>query len=219
MKNGISNNNADIINDLHDDISREPNRGGGRLPDEICALDHDKLHTKDDKINVNIYRYKFTQEFMDELYQFSKIHQYDDRKSFKAAWDIWVEENNEIVRSNIVRLSELNYEGDVLDKMFKSARYYFRKKNPQKPEPKERREYVSLQKDILDAMDDHITSNIGSDDYKPSDGFVDFCNKHTEILKEEVKYLVEKKITDSTFIRDKIKKTYKNRYFMIISNK
>ena len=33
------------------------------------------------KININIYRYKFTPEFMSELYQFSKIHQYDHRKA------------------------------------------------------------------------------------------------------------------------------------------
>ncbi len=33
--------------------------------------------------SINIFRFKFTQEFMSELYKFSKIHQYDHRKDFK----------------------------------------------------------------------------------------------------------------------------------------
>ena len=41
--------------------------------------------------NLNpIYRYKFTEHFMEELYEFSKIHQYDARKDFKEAWKIWI---------------------------------------------------------------------------------------------------------------------------------
>jgi len=34
---------------------------------------------------VKIYRYKFSDEFIEELYKFSKIHQYDHRKDFKEA--------------------------------------------------------------------------------------------------------------------------------------
>jgi hypothetical protein len=72
-----------------------------------------------------IFRYKFTQEFMDQLYQFSKIHQYDDRKSFKEAWLQWVIDNEELVGSEVTRLADLGYKGDIIDKMFKSGRYYF----------------------------------------------------------------------------------------------
>ena len=84
------------------------------------------------KIYTNIYRYKFTQSFMDELYQFSKIHQYDDRKSFKEAWLLWVETNLDMINTEIARLTDLKYDGDIVDKMFKSARYYFRKKSTKK---------------------------------------------------------------------------------------
>lgn len=75
-----------------------------------------------------IYRFKFTENFMTELYKFSKIHQYDDRKDFKEAWKIWTEENDDIIELEMCRMLRLGYNGDVLDKMFKSARYYFRKK-------------------------------------------------------------------------------------------
>ena len=46
---------------------------------------------------INIFRYKFDEDFTSELYKFSKIHQYDHRKDFKEAWNIWIEENEELV--------------------------------------------------------------------------------------------------------------------------
>ena len=168
--------------------------------------------------NVNIYRFKFTQEFMDVLFQFSKIHQYDDRKSFKDAWNTWVEDNEEVVDSEVTRLKKLQYDGDIMDKMYKSARYYFRKKSTVKVDPKDRRQYVGVQKQLLLAMDSHIIASTRDPYYKPSEGFSEFCSSHLELLQEEVKRFVEDhKITDSAFIQDKIKKTYKNRYFMFIS--
>jgi hypothetical protein len=171
----------------------------------------------DDNINVNIYRYKFTNEFTDELYKFSKIHQYDHRKDFKEAWEKWTEENDDMIDKEIRRLTNLGYDGDILDKMFKSARYYFRKKSTEKKEPIKRRIYVGSQKDLLDAMDQHIKNNIKSSDFKPSDGFDEFCRNNIELLKEQVNQFVQSGIKDSNEIKNKIKKTYKNRYFIIIS--
>lgn len=170
--------------------------------------------------NINIYRYKFTQEFMNEIYQFAKIHQYDERKKFKEAWEIWMDINTELVNSEITRLSNLNYQGDIVDKMFKSARYYFRKKGTVKKEPIQRSNYVAINKDLLDAMDEHIITNITKKDYKPSDGFVDFCDTNISLLKEEVSRLFEEEgiQKDAKIVEKKIKKTYKNRYFLIITN-
>jgi len=167
--------------------------------------------------NINIFRYKFVDEFTKELFKFSKIHQYDHRKDFKDAWNIWTEDNDEFISEEVRRLKNLGYDGDVLDKMFKSARYYFRKKSVEKKEPIKRRDYIGLQKDLLDSMDEHIKSRIDKEDYKPSEGFDDFCKSHMNLLKEEVNNLCRNGLTDSEEIKNKIKKTYKNRYFLIIS--
>jgi hypothetical protein len=177
---------------------------------------------RDDIINeecdckiINIHRYKFTQAFMDELYEFSKIHQFDDRKLFKEAWTIWLEESDTLIQNEQERMNNLGYEGDVLDKMFKSARYYFRKKSSIKPEPKERRKYISVKRELLEEMDNHIVGGLNNKNkYKPSEGFDDFCQKNTETLKKEIETLIEKNI-ESSEIMAKIKKTYKNRYFML----
>ena len=168
-------------------------------------------------ININIYRYKFTDDFTSELFKFSKVHQYDDRKTFKEAWNVWMENNEEIVNLEYRRLKTHGYIGDIYDKMFKSARYYFRKKSTEKKEPVKRRIYVSSQKDLIDSMDEHINCNIESGDFKPSVGFDDFCKQNVDLLKEEIIILQRAGLTDANEIKAKIKKTYKNRYFLAIS--
>jgi hypothetical protein len=166
---------------------------------------------------INIFRYKFTNDFTDELFKFSKIHQYDHRKDFKDAWTIWLEENEDTVTEEVNRLSKLNYKGDIFDKMFKSARYYFRKKSTEKKEPIERRNYISVQKGLIEAIDRHIKLQVNNVDYKPSEGFDNFCKNNADLLKYEVNVLIKLGFNNSDEIKNKIKKTYKNRYFL--SNK
>ena len=57
--------------------------------------------------DINIYRYKFTNEFTCELFTFSKIHQYDHRNDFKEAWNNWIKDNDELVDKEVKRLVEL----------------------------------------------------------------------------------------------------------------
>lgn len=170
-------------------------------------------------INANkstIFRFKFSDDFISELSQFAKIHQYDDRHAFKEAWNNWVEENQDLVDTESRNLINNGYDGDVLDKMFKSARYYFRKKSTEKKDPVVRRTYINVDKQLLDAMDEHIMENIDDDDYQPKSGFTDFCNSNIELLKKVVNEICQSGIKDAREIEDKIKKTYKNRYFVLV---
>jgi hypothetical protein len=170
------------------------------------------------KINTaQIFRFKFTEEFMVDLYKFAKIHQYDHRKDFKEAWTVWTEENEDLVLEETDRLHNLGYDGDILDKMFKSARYYFRKKSPVKAEPKQRRQYISVSHELLEAMDTHIRSNIGSKDYQPKTGFVNFYEANNTLILQTFRSFCQQNIKDVEFIQTKLKKTYKNRYFMFIN--
>lgn len=163
-----------------------------------------------------IFRFKFSDEFITELSQFSKIHQFDDRHAFKDAWNTWVEDNEELVNIETRNLINNGYDGDVLDKMFKSARYYFRKKSTEKKAPVTRRTYINVDKQLLDTMDEHIMDNIDDEDYQPKNGFADFCQNNLELLKEVVNQICQSGIKDAREIEDKIKKTYKNRYFVLV---
>jgi len=161
-----------------------------------------------------IYRYKFADDVCAELDRFSKVHQYDDRKTFKEAWTEWTADNEDLVAAEVQRLTNLGYDGDVVDKMFKSARYYYRKKSTEKKTPTKRRNYVGVQKELLEAMDKYISEN----DCKPAVGFVEFCKAHMDLLKAEIDILRANGITERKDIENKIKKTYKNRYFMQIKS-
>lgn len=165
---------------------------------------------------ANIYRYKFDDVFVEQLSRFAKIHQYDHRKDFKEAWAKWMDENEEIVSEEVRRLTTLDYKGDIIDKMFKSARYYFRKKSTEKKAPCKRRDYVGVCKELLAAMDEHIKTNLSN--IKPSTGFIAFCKQEVGLLEREVHHLVELGFTDANEIGNKMKKTYKNRYFVVINS-
>jgi hypothetical protein len=211
------NSNSDITNNISNNM-RTINIGNSAYEAPVSANNTDATDNNTSKINsINIYRYKFTDEFATELYKFSKIHQYDHRKDFKEAWSLWLEEHDELVCSEVRRLTETGYEGDILDKMFKSGRYYFRKKSTEKREPTERRVYISVSKQFLEIIDNHLTNNINKPDFKPSSSFDAFCKEHISELGEEVKLLCKNGMTNSQEIKDKIKKTYKNRYSVFIS--
>jgi hypothetical protein len=199
----------DNINNVSRDISRETISECRRNDSESFAESASFLQ-RDSGASKLIFRYKFSESFSQELYEFSKIHQYDDRKTFKESWENWIEENNDVIDYEIERLTKLGYQGDILSKMFKSSRYYFRKKSTEKKEPVQRRSYVSVSQDLLNSMDEFISK---SNDTKPSQSFVEYCKTNTPLLQEEVSCLFNKGIKDHIEIRDKIKKTYKNRYF------
>ena len=169
----------------------------------------------EEKNKRKIYRYEFSRELMDQLYNFSKIHQYDDRIIFKDAWEIWVLNNSDIIDNESEKMKNDGYTCiDINKKMYISARYYFRKKIIS-INPIQRRIYVTVQKTLIKSIDKHILYNINNlIELKPSDGFVDFCNNNKNILKEEISYLFQQGITDLKYIQNKIKKTYKNRYFL-----
>lgn len=223
--NGFNNNiiNIDTIFNINETYNSErnihnsdPNNGSNM--DEFGEF-REERNENIDAMRIMIYRFKFTEDFMEELYKFSKIHQYDDRKDFKEAWKVWTEDNETLISEEINRLINLGYDGNILDKMFKSARYYFRKKSTEKKEPKQRRQYISVHRDLLNAMDRHIEENMYNSDYQPKNGFVTFCKDNEKLLKESISKIFEQGIKDSHMIEDKIKKTYKNRYFMLIVNR
>jgi len=221
QNDGIINNNFN--DNIHDNVNgydRTNNNKFYELRDTSGITESNITSNKNrnvDDININIYRYKFSSDFIIEMSNFAKIHQYDHRKVFKEAWDVWLEENDELISNEIVLLTDLGYHGNILIKMFKSARYYFRKKSTEKKELTKRCAYIGVKKELLSAMDQHVSSSINQPDYKPSDGFEEFCKNHIDLLKEQVNNFCKNGFSNHVEIKKKIKKTYKNRYFLQIS--
>ena len=186
-----------------------------------------------------VFRFNLSDEMVDALLQFSKMHQFDDRHSYTDAWSEW--KNNTdisiIINNEIRRLQSLDYKGSaesIENKIFKSGRYYFRNKSFVKAPPKPRGKYTSVSKELICAMDEHIlrgtTSTTTTSDNNngqfpspasPAELFNDFCKKCVGVLKTEIDRLVdlEEFSEDPSLIIPKIKKTYKNRAFQILKLK
>lgn len=159
---------------------------------------------------------------MQAVAAFSETHRYDDRKTYKAAWAEWLTHPKiaELLIAEVSRLRDCGYDGDVVDKLFKSGRYYFRCKTglkqpeqqpDQKQKQKKRERYVMMNRELLNLMDDHIDRGVRSNDaYTPANGFDDFCIAHANnaMMQAEIA-----RLSALNNVNEKLKKTYKNRYF------
>ena len=64
-------------------------------------------------------------------------------------------------------------------------------------------------------IDRHITCSIKEDKYKPADGLNQFYEQYSDVIKEEYENLSKLGFSKNV-VDEKIKKTYKNRYFQFI---
>ena len=134
--------------------------------------------------------------------------------------------NLELLEKETLRLNEQGYDGDVEEKMLKAAKYYFGKKCKggylDRESDRERvkcndnkRNYVCVSHELIIAMDEHIKNNVLNNNKKPADGYLHFEKINPLIIAAEINCLVKLDDTYSKdFISKKIKKTYKNRYYI-----
>ena len=162
-----------------------------------------------------IFRFKFSNEFISELQSFAKLYQYTDRHIYKEQWSKWISNNDELVDKECRRLKSIGYDGNTLDKMYKSGRYYFRNKSTKTTEPKQRRKYISIDCQIIENMDLYIKEHAYRENtiIKPAILYSQFCEGHKDDITEEIERLKELELSNSD-ITDKFKKTFKNRYFI-----
>jgi len=163
-------------------------------------------------ISTQVFRFKFSPDFNSELLSFAKMHQYDDRPTYKESWEKWLTANEDMIHRETLYLKNDGYDGDVIHKMYRSGRYYFRNKSSVQSEPKQRRKYLSIDKETIDMMDRVIMRQEST--LKPSLLYDQFCLDYSTIIQCELERLVESSGLSSGDIHDKLKKTYKNRYFL-----
>ena len=184
-----------------------------------------------------IFRFNLSDEMVDALLDFSKMHQFDDRHAYADAWNEWknAPHISKMLADEIERLQNLDYRGSaecIEKKIFKSGRYYFRNKSVIKVPPKTRGKYISVSKELICAMDEHIARGINNNSKNghdncgqtppspPADLFSEFCKRRVDILKMEIDRLIdlESFSEDPALIIAKIKKTFKNRAFQILKS-
>lgn len=183
------------------------------------------METKTDEAQVKnkTFRFNFSDDIYNLLVRFVKLHEYDDRKDYKEAWTEWYKEQD--FTREYIKLQELGYTGNKEDfekKLYTSARYYIPKRleklrlETNNEKKTKRRDYINIDYELLNNINEHIENNIKKTDYKPSDGFDDFCEKYKEEILIETNRLIEDKV-NKKLIPNLIKKAYKNKYNQFIN--
>ena len=174
------------------------------------------MSTQTEKPMSKTYRFKFSKGFLENLKEFTRIHKFDQPKAFKENFETWKEENDETVSREINYMRNMGYEGDVIEKMYKSARYYFKNKSNEKTKPKKRRQYIGIDIMLKDKMDEYIQEKVDNKvECKPSTVYDEFIEntKHKVLLDTETTRLKSFGMSDDEVVK-KFKKTFKNRYFL-----
>lgn len=161
---------------------------------------------------MEIYRFKFDTDISEKIATFSSLHCNESLTDFKKHWAQFIITNKDIIELENRRLCNAGMTMDVVDKMFSSARYWHTKKNSVTKKEKENKTHTSINRVFLVAMDAHIQKS-GST-MKPSIAFEHFCEHNRIVLKTEIDCLKAATVCVDE-IRVKIKKTYKNRHFVM----
>lgn len=167
------------------------------------------------KISLKLHHFNYSDNFATQLATFAKAHLEDNSKVFKSEWHKWKDVNAILIQHEISKIKLDGYPGNVEDKMYFSARYYYRKKAirakpdlPKQEKPiRPRKKYELFDKNELSQMNAHILSQIYNaindggdnsiDNLTPSKSFANYCEQH------------------SGFECERTKKTYKNLYWRI----
>ena len=79
-------------------------------------------------VSRTVFRHEFSDECFKLLKQFSVQNMHLSRKDYKRSWEAFATQHAEFMSQEAARLADSGYTGDVLVKMFKTARYYLTKK-------------------------------------------------------------------------------------------
>lgn len=172
----------------------------------------------------SIYRYKLSPHIIELLTNFSRLHMYSSREVFKDKWKEWLIINREIVDAEKRRLKELGCTKNIDEKMYTATRYYFKNKKtkeettpPPTPPPTNTRGYVVLKQELVAKMDTYIKETYNKE-FKPSTSYIHFTELNKDIIDIEVERLLKieiGKLDTREKCREKIKKTFKNRCFVL----
>jgi hypothetical protein len=216
--NATENANDILINDTPVITMEKPDKKRrGRKPKNTTETVKRRITesgAENTEIHLQTFHFSFSEEITERFAYFASLHRFDERKVFKENWTKWIQEEDvaNCIAREIQLLEQSGYTGDIMDKMFKSVRYYYRKKPLTPKEPKQRKQYVALSLDILAKMDMHIIETIVAN----TDAETNHCG--ISPAKSFEQYVKQDDVTISEAELPKHKKTYKNRFFIATQN-
>ena len=155
--------------------------------------------------SFRVFHFNASEQLSAELAMFASKHNQLKSKEFKKAWNEWTQmpEIMNLVQEETRNLLENGFQGDALEKIYFSARYYYRKKSLRKTrdyesESRYRKKYERSNKELLESINRHIAEQ-DTASVSPAKAFELFCLKIANT---------------NTMNNEKLKKIYKNRFFV-----
>ena len=185
--------------------------------------------------NKKIFRYKFSNDINEMLSNFGRLYSYADDEDFDKYWNEFLVSNNELICQEYERLKEQGYNGNINDKLYKSVKYYwikihkldnnkynnqqeYQNNNSVKSERKNET-YITISVELLNKINNYIDETL-INNVSPNQSFNNFCKTYDEDIKNEVNKIKEKyNIHNKDICKEKIKKCYKNKYYLKTHNK
>tara|TARA_A100001234_G_C12502990_1_gene332706 strand:+ start:71 stop:646 length:576 start_codon:yes stop_codon:yes gene_type:complete len=184
-------------------------------------------------VHYKKFRFDFSPKTTEILSIFSNAHCKEKRKEFQTSWNEWIKsrEIKSIIDEECELLKKNGFTGDVLDKMYKSARYYYTKRITKPIIEKTTRQHTNrFSQEFLREMDKVIERQI-LNDLKQNEEieksqiayFEEFCRVFTVDIIKELRKIKQEKGVIPNDIKEKLKKTYKNRFYknraIVVNNK
>jgi len=180
-------------------------------------------------VKVPVFRFKLSNNVFDNIREFARIHQHDDRVTFKESWEKWTDDNNTLIDNETQRLSDIGFGSNMNEKLFRTAKYYFVKKTFNTNEnnndnnssadtnadaENNKKKYVTISSNFLNCISGQIEKNIGNNSFTPAKGYKHFIENFNDNINQEIA-LIKNKNPDisNDDCNLKIKKTYKNKFY------
>jgi len=187
-------------------------------------------------IDIPIRRFKYSDIMVELLDNFARIHRHDDRIDFRKFWDILVKTNHKTFEYEVKLLESRGFKGDPHFAMYKSARFYYRKRyieenSENNTKNAKKHSYSKFPSKLIELIDSvieiFISTNlkqVNESEYicniTPASSYINFCDNYEFELHIHIgDYIRQTKSVggeiSSIIISNKLKKTFKNRFYKI----
>ena len=187
-------------------------------------------------IDIPIQRFKYSDTMSALLDNFAEIHRHDSRKDFRTFWDEFVKKNSNTFEQEVVLLESRGFKSDPYNAMYKSTRFYYRKfydgsgnkknikKTKNQPYSKFPAELIQLIDTVIEKLISVNIKQVTEREFicniTPASCYINFCDDYeTDLYIHIGDYVRQTQSTggniSSSIISNKLKKTFKNRFYKI----
>jgi hypothetical protein len=184
-------------------------------------------------IDIPVHRFKYSGTMITLLSNFAGVHRNDDRKDFRKFWDEFVENNLGVFEREVTIMKSRGFIGDPYNAIYKSTRFYYRKiyddsgkkkntkKHPYSKFPSELLKLIDIVIEKYISMNlEQVTDNEYICNITPASCYTDFCDEYENDLFIHIGNYVRQTHSiggdvSSSRISNKLKKTFKNRFYKI----